>query len=119
MLNNKGNVMVIDDPVLLLESIHKGFFTDSVDHTRYSIGAFVYLIDRAVAEELAILVSCVIQMGADVSFRFRTVQMRKDTVNVYLLSDGIVSFQTEFVISKFCLPNEDQRHGAFGIIAAD
>ena len=49
MLNNKGNVMVIDDPVLLLESIHKGFFTDSVDHTRYAIGVFVYLVDRALA----------------------------------------------------------------------
>lgn len=54
--------MVIDDPVLLLESIHKGFFTDSVDHTRYAIGVFVYLVDRALAEELSILVSCVIQM---------------------------------------------------------
>ena len=107
--------MVIDDPVLLLESIHKGFFTDSVDHTRYSIGAFVYLIDRALAEELAILVSCVIQMGADVSFRFRTVQMRKDTVNIDPLSYSGIPFQPELVIPQFGLSDKDQSHGALGI----
>ena len=115
MLNNKGNVMVIDDPVLLLESIHKGFFTDSVDHTRYAIGVFVYLVDRALAEELSILVSCVIQMGTDVSFRFRTVQMREDAVNIDPLSYSGIPLQPELVIPQFCLSDKDQSHGALGI----
>ena len=75
----------------------------------------VYLIDRALAEELAILVSCVIQMGADVSFRFRTVQMRKDTVNIDPLSYSGIPLQPELVIPQFGLSDKDQSHGALGI----
>ena len=55
MLNNKGNVMIIDNSTLLLESMYQDFSAVLVDYTRYDICGFVYFNECLLSEELAIL----------------------------------------------------------------
>src|SRR5699024_9523247 len=90
-------------------------FTDPVDPARYPCGLLINIIQCVIREDVLPAAS-ISQMGLDVPFRFGTVQMGKDTVDIDPLPDSSVPLHPEF-IPQFRLPDKDKRHRADGIKA--
>lgn len=81
VLDDIMHQMLIDQTLILLACIHKAFFTDPVDTARDSCRFFIDIIHGFIGEYL-LFPSGISQMGNDISFRFRPVQVRQDTVDI-------------------------------------
>ena len=92
--------MLIDQPLVLLACVHKAFFTDPVDAARYPRRFLIDIIHGLVCEYL-LLSSCISQMGKDMLFRLRPVQVGEDAVYVNALSDGRITLQAEFLPQQY------------------
>ena len=109
------NVLVIDYMQALLAAIHQCFFTDTVDLPWYAGRNTEDFVQCPPAEQFPVRYPCVGQVGLDVFFGFRPVQMGQNTVNVNPLSDCIVAFEAELVIPQLRLTHKDKCHRTLGV----
>ena len=105
MLYDKTYHTVIDQMPSLLECIHQTFFTDPVDPAGDPRGFLIDLLQRLIREDL-LLPACIRQMGQNVPVAFRTVQMRKDTVDINTLAYCGIALQLQ-LFPQFCLADEN------------
>lgn len=89
--------VVIDQPFLVLEGIHKSLFADPVDHTWNSGRRFMDLV-QCLGCKYFPGTSGVIHMACDILFRFGSVQMEQDTVDIDTLANSRISLQFQFVV---------------------
>ena len=110
MFNDVADKVFIDQAFSLLAGIHQALFTDPVDPAWDPGGLLIDIIQRFVCEDV-LPAAGISQMGLDVPFGFRTVQMGKDTVDIDPLPDSSIPLHPEF-IPQFRLPHKDKRHRA-------
>ncbi len=110
MFNDVADKVFIDKALPLLAGIHQALFTDPVDPARDSCGLLIDIIQGFLRKDV-LPAAGISQMGLDVSFGFRTVQMGKDTVDIDPLPDCRIALHSEF-IPQFRLPDKDKRHRA-------
>ena len=106
--------IIINQPLLVLECIHKDFFTDPVDHTRVSGGCFMDLIQRFGCKDLP-GTSEVTHMACDILFRFCPVQMRQGTAHINALADCGIPLQFQLVFPELDLSDQYNSHRTHGI----
>ena len=82
MFHYKLYLMLIREAFPLLAGVHQASVTDAVDPPRDSRRFPVYLIHCLVCKDI-LPASRVLQMGLDIAFRLRAVQMRQDTAVYY------------------------------------
>ena len=90
VLDDIMHQMLIDQTLILLACIHKAFFTDPVDAARNPCGFFINIIYGFIGEYL-LFPSGVSQMGNDISFRFRSVQVRQDAIDINTLPNSCIT----------------------------
>ena len=115
MFNDVVDKVFIDQAFPLLAGIHQAFFADPVDPAWDPGGLLIDIIQRFVCEDV-LPAAGISQMGLDVPFGFRTVQMGKDTIDIDPLPDCRISLHPKF-IPQLRLPDKDERHRADGIKA--
>ena len=115
MFNDIADEVFIDQAFPLLAGIHQALFTDPVDPAWDPGGLLIDIIQCFICEDV-LSAAGISQMGLDVPFGFRTVQMGKDTVDIDPLTDCSEPLHPEF-IPQFRLPDKDKRHRADGIKA--
>lgn len=78
--------VVIDQPFLILEGIHKSLFADSVDHTWNSGRRFMDLV-QCLGYKYFPGTPGVIHMACDILFCLRPVQVWQGAVHINVLAD--------------------------------
>ena len=101
--------VVIDQPFLVLKSIHKSLFADPVDHTGNSGRCFMDLI-QCLGCKYFPGTPGVIHMACDILFRFGSVQMGQDTVHIDTLANSRISLQFQFVVPELSLTDQHDSH---------
>ena len=97
------NHVIIDQPFLLLERIHKRFFAHPVDHSRNPGRSFMDLVHCFGCKDL-LAAFRIIHMAFDILFCLCPVQMRECTVHIDPLADRRVPLKFQLVVPQFCLP---------------
>lgn len=100
MVADVENVLIIYHLQILLASIHKRFFTDTVYQSWNSASYAENFINSHAAEQFTVCYYCVIQMRMYIFFCFGPVKVRKNTVYVYSLSSCIICYFEELFLAS-------------------
>ena len=99
--------VIVNDPLLLLGAVHQALFTDPVDHTGNSRCYLENFIHCFITEDIP-ATARVRQMGLYRLLCFRTVKVRKDTIDIDPLADRRIPLEPQLVFPQLRLAGKHQ-----------